>query len=103
MSQLSEWMGFTELFEINRKGLIEFLHKQRYFLGVFEINRKNLNSNYEKSLINNAKNEIDATLDKIKCKDYSNFYSEIECEMMMKKIYEILKNLYEFVELEFLN
>ncbi len=103
MSLKSEWLNNSELYEINEKGLFEFLYKQKELLLLFEYQRKDVASKYEKLLLNNVKEEINNSLLNTMHDNKVDPMNDIDCENIMDKIYYVLQNLYEFVELQYLN
>ncbi len=103
MIQTSQWLGFDEFYELNEEGIISFLKKNIEFINIFEFSRKFITSGHEKKLINSAKNKFHSILKMIKSPERLKPLLEDECEALMKATHEILIELIEFAESEFLN
>ncbi|MFX1275992.1 MAG: hypothetical protein ACFFBP_17330 [Promethearchaeota archaeon] len=103
MSLTSELLASDELFELNEMGIISSIEKKIKFINLFEMSRSSIASGYEKKLINEAKKEFNTILNMIKISEVIFPLSEEECEKIMDKIYDIINNIIDFTEFEFLN
>ena len=103
MIQTSNWVGFEDFFELTESGVISCLKNKIEFIDIFEMSRYSIASDHEKKLINNAKTDFNSILDYLQDSKNSLPLSEDECMELMDKIHEILIDVIEFIDFEFLN
>ena len=95
MNQTSEWLSVDDVFEINEDGVLVLLYKAIRLLQLYDIQNS---IKFEKELITRAiKNFQD---DVIVLKSSESYLSGDECEVLMARVYRVIKNIIDLVEID---
>jgi len=95
MTQTSEWLNVDDIFEINEEGVLSLLYKAINLLELYDIQNS---MKFEKELITRAIQNFQD--DVIIVKSSEGYYSGEECEALMDKVFRVIKNVIDIVEID---
>ena len=96
MTQSSNWLCVNDVFEINEEDVLTLLYKAINLLQLYDIQES---MKFEKGIITRAIQNFQD--DVIAIKGADDYLSEEECEEMMDKVYRVIKNVIDLVEINF--
>jgi hypothetical protein len=95
MNQTSAWLSVDDVFEINEEGVLKLLYKAVKLLQLYDIQNS---MKFEKELITQAINNFQD--DVIVLNSSESYLSGDECEVLMARVYRVIKNIIDLVEID---
>ncbi len=95
MNQTSEWLCVNDVFELSEDGVLKLLNKSINLLQLYDIQNS---MKFEKKLINRVVQTFQD--DVISIKSSEKYLSEKECEVLMERVYRVIKNVIDLVEID---
>ena len=96
MTQSSNWLCVNDVFEINEDEVLTLLYKAINLLQLYDIQES---MKFERGIITRAIQNFQDDVIAIKSTD--SYLSEADCEAMMEKVYRVIKNVIDLVEINF--
>ena len=95
MNQTSAWLSVDDVFEINEEGVLKLLYKAIKLLQLYDIQNS---MKFEKELITQAISNFQD--DVIVLNSSESYLSGDECEVLMERVYRVIKNIIDLVEID---
>ncbi len=95
MTQTSDWLCVNDVFEINEDEVLTLLYKAINLLQLYDIQES---MKFEKEIITRAIQNFQDDVIAIKVAD--RYLSEEVCEAKMDKVYRVIKNVIDLVEID---
>ena len=95
MTQTSDWLCVNDVFEINEHEVLTLLYKAINLLQLYDIQES---MKFEKEIITRSIQNFQD--DVIAIKGVDGYLSEADCEAMMDKVYRVIKNVIDLVEID---
>lgn len=95
MTQTSDWLCVNDVFEINEHEVLTLLYKAINLLQLYDIQES---MKFEKEIITRSIQNFQD--DVIAIKGADGYLSEVDCEAMMDKVYRVIKNVIDLVEID---
>ena len=95
MTQTSDWLCVNDVFEINEEDVLSLLYKAINLLQLYDIQET---MKFEKEIIARAIHNFQD--DVIAIKGSTKYLSDAHCELMMDKVYRVIKNVIDLVEID---
>jgi len=95
MTQTSEWLCVNDVFEITEDGVLMLLYKAINLLQLYDIQNS---MKFEKEVITQAIHNFQDDLIVLKSSEY--YLSGEECEVLMERVYRVIKNVIDLVEID---
>ena len=95
MNQTSEWLCVDDVFELSEDGVLILLYKAINLLQLYDIQNS---MKIEKEVITQAIHNFQD--DVIVLKSSDKYLSGEECEVIMERVYRVIKNVIDLVEID---
>ena len=95
MNQTSEWLCVDDVFELSEGGVLILLYKAINLLQLYDIQNS---MKIEKEVITQAIHNFQD--DVIVLKSSDKYLSGEECEVIMERVYRVIKNVIDLVEID---
>jgi hypothetical protein len=95
MNQTSAWLSVDDVFEINEEGVLKLLYKAIKLLQLYNIQNS---MKFEKERITQAIQNFQDDLIVLNISE--SYLSGDECEVLMARVYRVIKNIIDLVEID---
>lgn len=95
MTQTSDWLCVDDVFEVNEGEVLSLLYKAINLLQLYDIQNT---MKFEREIITRAIHNFQD--DVIAVKGSEGYLSEGDCEAIMEKVYRVIKNVIDLVEID---
>ena len=95
MNQTSEWLCVDDVFELSEDGVSKLLYKAINLLQLYDIQNT---MKFEREVITQAIHNFQD--DVITLKSSDKYLSGEECEVIMERVYRVIKNVIDLVEID---
>ena len=95
MNQTSEWLCVDDVFELSEDGVSKLLYKAINLLQLYDIQNT---MKFEREVITQAIQNFQD--DVIALKSSEKYLSGEECEVIMERVYRVIKNVIDLVEID---
>ena len=95
MTQTSDWLCVDDIFEINEDEVLTLLYKAINLLELYDIQTS---MKFEKEVITQSIHRFQDEI--IALQGSKTYLSEEQCEIIMEKVYRMIKNVIDLVEID---